>query len=35
MIHAAIVVAKAPAKYGFEVNPEPFLTFDTVPLRDA
>jgi len=35
MIHAAIVVAKAPAKYGFEVNPEPLLTFDTVPVRDA
>src|SRR3989442_7249050 len=35
MIHAAIVVAKAPAKYGFEVNPEPLLTFDTVPLKDA
>jgi membrane-bound lytic murein transglycosylase D len=35
MIHAAIVVAKAPAKYGFEVNPEPLLTFDTVPVTDA
>jgi membrane-bound lytic murein transglycosylase D len=35
MIHAAIVVAKAPGKYGFEVNPEPLLTFDTVPLKDA
>jgi membrane-bound lytic murein transglycosylase D len=35
MIHAAIVVAKAPEKYGFEVTPEPLLTFDTVPLKDA
>ena len=35
MIHAAIVVAKAPAKYGFEVNPEPLLTFDSLPVRDA
>ena len=35
MIHAAIVVAKAPAKYGFEVNAEPLLTFDTVPVKDA
>jgi membrane-bound lytic murein transglycosylase D len=25
MIHAAIVVAKAPAKYGFDVQPEPLL----------
>jgi membrane-bound lytic murein transglycosylase D len=35
MIHAAIVVAKAPAKYGFEVTPEPLLTFDAVPVKDA
>jgi len=35
MIHAAIVVAKAPAKYGFEVTPEPLLTFDTVQVNDA
>jgi membrane-bound lytic murein transglycosylase D len=35
MIHAAIVVAKAPEKYGFEVTPEPLLTFDTVPVKDA
>jgi membrane-bound lytic murein transglycosylase D len=35
MIHAAIVVAKAPAKYGFEVTPEPLLTFDSVPVKDA
>jgi membrane-bound lytic murein transglycosylase D len=35
MIHAAIVVAKAPAQYGFEVTPEPLLTFDTVPVQDA
>jgi len=35
MIHAAILVAKAPAKYGFEVSPEPLLTFDTVAVKDA
>jgi membrane-bound lytic murein transglycosylase D len=35
MIHAAIVVAKAPEKYGFEITPEPLLTFDTVPVSDA
>ena len=35
MIHAAIVVAKAPEKYGFDVAPEPLLTFDTVPVQGA
>jgi membrane-bound lytic murein transglycosylase D len=35
MIHAAIVVAKAPEKYGFEITPEPLLTYDTVPVKDA
>src|SRR5262245_20018327 len=35
MIHAAILVAKAPEKYGFEVTPEPLLTFDSVPVKDA
>ena len=35
MIHAAIVVAKAPEKYGFDVAPEPLLTFDTVPVEGA
>ena len=35
MIHAAIVVAKAPAKYGFDVSPEPLLTFETVPIKNA
>lgn len=35
MIHAAIIVAKAPEKYGFQVTPEPPLTFDTVPLHAA
>jgi membrane-bound lytic murein transglycosylase D len=35
MIHAAILVAKAPGKYGFEVTPEPFVTFDTVSVRGA
>ena len=35
MIHAAILVAKAPAQYGFEISPEPLLTFDQVPVKDA
>jgi membrane-bound lytic murein transglycosylase D len=35
MIHAAILVAKAPEKYGFEVTPEPALTFETVPVAGA
>jgi membrane-bound lytic murein transglycosylase D len=35
MIHAAIVVAKAPEKYGFEITPEPLLTYDTVALKEA
>lgn len=35
MIHAAIIVAKAPERYGFSVAPEPLLTFDTVPVEGA
>ena len=35
MIHAAIIVAKAPEKYGFSVVPEPLLTFDSVPVEGA
>ena len=35
MIHAAIVVAKAPDKYGFSVEPEPALEFETVPVETA
>ena len=35
MIHAAIVVAKAPDKYGFDVTPELPLTFEKVAVRDA
>jgi membrane-bound lytic murein transglycosylase D len=35
MIHAAIIVAKAPEKYGFSVAPEPLLTFDTVAVDGA
>jgi membrane-bound lytic murein transglycosylase D len=35
MIHAAIVVAKAPEKYGFDVTPEPVLAYETVPVRGA
>jgi membrane-bound lytic murein transglycosylase D len=35
MIHAAILVAREPEKYGFQVTPEPLLTFDTVPVSGA
>jgi membrane-bound lytic murein transglycosylase D len=35
MIHAAILVAKAPERYGFEVTPEPLLETDTVQVADA
>jgi len=35
MIHAAIVVAKAPEKYGFDVTPEPVLSYETVPVQGA
>jgi len=35
MIHAAIVVAKAPEKYGFEIEPEPVLAYETVPISTA
>jgi membrane-bound lytic murein transglycosylase D len=35
MIHAAIVVAKAPDKYGFDVQPEPLLESDSVRVDDA
>ncbi len=36
MIHAAIVVAKAPEKYGFDdVTPEPVLAYETVPVQGA
>jgi membrane-bound lytic murein transglycosylase D len=35
MIHAAILVAREPEKYGFQVTPEPLLTFDTVPVTGA
>jgi membrane-bound lytic murein transglycosylase D len=35
MIHAAIVVAKAPATYGFEITPESPVPFDTVPVERA
>ncbi len=35
LIHAAIVVAKAPEKYGFEITPEPPLAFETVPVEGA
>lgn len=35
MIHAAILVAKEPEKYGFQVTPDPQLSFDTVSVRGA
>jgi membrane-bound lytic murein transglycosylase D len=35
MIHAAIVVAKAPATYGFDVEPEPLIEADNVRVHDA
>ncbi len=35
LIHAAIVVAKAPGKYGFDVTPEEAPTFETVPVEGA
>jgi membrane-bound lytic murein transglycosylase D len=35
MIHAAIVVAKAPEKYGFDVEPEAPIEFETVPVKTA
>lgn len=35
MIHAAIVVAKAPEKYGFSVAPESPVEFETVPIKYA
>lgn len=35
MIQAAIVVAKAPEKYGFVFEPEPALAYDAVPVQGA
>jgi membrane-bound lytic murein transglycosylase D len=35
LIHAAIVVAKAPEKYGFDITPEPALAYDNVPVEGA
>ncbi|HEV7499552.1 MAG TPA: transglycosylase SLT domain-containing protein [Vicinamibacteria bacterium] len=35
MIHAAIVVAKAPEKYGFDITPEPALAYEAVPVQGA
>ena len=35
MIHAAIVVAKAPDRYGFSIVPEDAVAFDSVPVRGA
>src|SRR5262249_34509143 len=35
MIHAAIVVAKAPEKYGFDIQPEPALAYESVAVDNA
>jgi membrane-bound lytic murein transglycosylase D len=35
LIHAAIVVAKAPEKYGFAITPEPAMAYETVPVAGA
>jgi membrane-bound lytic murein transglycosylase D len=35
MIHAAIIVAKAPETYGFSVTPEEVLVSDGVPIEGA
>lgn len=35
LIHAAIVVAKAPDTYGFEVTPETAVQTDSVPVKGA
>jgi membrane-bound lytic murein transglycosylase D len=35
MIHAAVVVAKAPEKYGFVIEPEPALAYDAVAVKSA
>jgi peptidoglycan lytic transglycosylase D len=35
MIHAAIIVAKAADRYGFDVAPEPVVSYDAVPVKGA
>jgi membrane-bound lytic murein transglycosylase D len=35
MIHAAIIVARAADRYGFDIAPEAPVTFDTVPVKGA
>jgi membrane-bound lytic murein transglycosylase D len=35
LIHAAIVVAKAPEKYGIEISPETAPPYETVPVQGA
>jgi len=35
LIHAAILIAKAPEKYGFTVTPSPPLQYDPVPVEGA
>lgn len=35
LIQAAIVIAKGPDRYGFDVEPEPLLEADTVRVHDA
>jgi membrane-bound lytic murein transglycosylase D len=35
MIHAAIIVAKAADRYGFDIAPEPVFTYDAVSVKGA
>jgi membrane-bound lytic murein transglycosylase D len=35
LVHAAVVVANAPEKYGFEIGEEPALAYDTGPVEGA
>ena len=35
MIHAAIIVARAADKYGFDIAPDSVRTYDTVPVKGA
>jgi len=35
LIHAAVIVAKAPEKYGFEIEPEVAPAFERVPVEGA
>jgi membrane-bound lytic murein transglycosylase D len=35
LVHAAIVIAKAPERYGFTITPEPAPEFERVPIEGA